>query len=217
MIHVAILDDHSLIRQGIRTILADEEDISVVAELESPEKIDQVLESISVDVLITDLSFKQEMSGFDVIQLVKSRYQSCRILVISMHSGAEQVQRAMQSGADGYLSKESSLSLIAKAVRRTFQGECFLQGNIFRSETGDTGNGSKKTLLELNIYEALSAREVEIFKLLGEGETSHRIAEILCISPSTVGTHRDRIKHKLGIDSLVQLRFLATQWILNNQ
>ncbi len=216
MITVVLLDDHPLIRQGIRSVLDEEEDISVIAELEEPRQVEQALTDNTPDVLVTDLLFNQDMSGFDVIRLVKKRFPLCRLLVVSMHSELVQIQKALRSGADGFIPKENSPTMIAKAIRWIFQGESFLPSEMLRSGAVFTDADSHNSALDVNIYEVLSSRESEIFELLGKGETSRDIAEKLHISQSTLATHRDRIKSKLGIDSLVQLRFAATQWVMKH-
>lgn len=197
-------------------MLDEEEDISVIAELDDPKQIKHAFSKDAPDVLVTDLSFNQDMSGFDVIELVKLRFPSCRILVVSMHSELVQIQKALRSGADGFIPKENSPTMIAKAIRWIFQGESFLPSEMLRSGAAFADADSHNSALDVNMYEVLSSREVEIFELLGKGETSKDIAEKLHISQSTLATHRDRIKSKLEIDSLVQLRFVATQWVIKH-
>lgn len=218
MIQVALLEDHPLTREGIRTVLSQDPQIEVVAELAAPEEVHPCLESNSIDVLISDLSFGDNKvdRGLELLRSVNEAFPACKVLVVSMHAQPETVARALRYGAAGFIPKIESAALVRAAVRRVLSGELFLPLGLYRSiqEEDTAAPGEPNSPSDNDIAAQLTAREFEVFLELGRGRTAQDISEKLFTSISTINTHRENMKRKLGFSSSVELRHFATEWVL---
>jgi two-component system invasion response regulator UvrY len=201
-ITVLLVDDHPVVRAGYRRLLENTTEICVVAEAGDGETGCNLYQKYTPDVVILDLKMPG-IDGLETIRRIKAKNPAAHILVFSMYGNAILVGRALQAGATGYLSKQSGLNQMIKAVQRINQGKRYLDqeltkgiGNIFVSNVGE-------------LTRALTKREFQLFKLLAEGNSIREIAEILSISPKTVGVHHDNIMKKLELKNTAQLIQLA--------
>lgn len=205
-IRIALVDDHKMFREGIKSVLADEKSITVVAEAGNAEDIIKDISKCKIDVLITDISLPG-MSGIELCRYAAKNCTQVKILMLSMHTDEEFVMDSVGSGASGYLSKETGHEELIFAIRKIANGEIYFSHNI--SQTIIKGyQKDKKGGLE-NPSETLSQRELEVLKLYAEGLSNPEIAEKLFISVRTVESHKTHILQKTGLKSHVDLVKLA--------
>src|SRR5262245_2808043 len=206
---ILIADDHTLVRQGIRKILEERPDWTVVAEASDGRDAVKLALEISPDVAILDVAMPQ-MNGIDAAAQIVRRMPSVQVLMLSMRADDASISRALRAGARGYLLKDSADSDLIRAVTAVGAGESFFSPAVasvmlddYVRHLADKGVGDR--------FEALSEREREIFQLVAEGQSNKKIAEILCISPTTVETHRAHILQKLDLHSTAELVLYAVR------
>lgn len=200
-IRVLLVDDHPVVRDGYRRLLESTEDIRVAAEGSDGDEAYAIYFRVRPDILILDLNLPG-MSGLECIRKVRARDPDARILVFSMHDSALMVSRALERGASGYLSKSSAASEMIDAVRSVANGERFVSRSLV-SELVGRHSGASEPL------DRLTKREFEIFLRLARGETVAEIADVLHISPKTVGVHQTNIMKKLELRNAADLTRLA--------
>lgn len=203
IIRVLVVDDHPVVRDGFRHLLESTPDIRVVAEAGEGSAACALYDECRPDVVILDLSMPG-MGGMEVLRRLKARDGEARILVFSMHDGETMIQRALEAGATGYLSKHGGMGQMVAAVRTVADGKPFIEGEravamAYRQIAGTTNDP----------LEVLSPREFQLFKLLAEGQTVSQIAGDLSLSPKTVGVHYTNIMKKLKLQNVTQLVRLA--------
>jgi DNA-binding NarL/FixJ family response regulator len=204
---ILIVDDHPIVRLGIRQMLAAERDLEVCGEAESPEAARQLINSARPDLAIVDLSLA-EGTGLDLIRSLRESLPTLPVLVLSMHDEALFAERVLRAGARGYIMKREAITGLVGAVRQV------LAGRIYVSE------GTAQAVLERLGHEAtpadnplagLTDRELEVFDLIGRGQSTGTIAEQLGVSIKTIETYRSNIKTKLNLkDAADLIRFAAT-------
>ncbi|MFZ5895096.1 MAG: response regulator transcription factor [Myxococcota bacterium] len=205
-----LVDDHPLIREGLRTLLERESDLRVCAEAGSIAEAMQALSTHAPDILLVDISLGGE-NGLDLISRVRSLPSDVPILVLSMHPEALYAERVLCLGANGYLNKQTPLGTVLTAIRQVLAGGMFVSQSVTDAILRSLASSSRgKVSLG---FERLSNRELEVFRLVGSGLSSSQIADNLHISPKTVETHRARIKEKLGIESSAELVVKAATWV----
>jgi two-component system response regulator NreC len=208
-IRLLIGDDHTLVRQGLRKILEERSDWTVVAEVgDGRQAVAQALE-LKPDVAILDVGMPL-LNGIDAAQQIVRRLPETRVLILSMHSDEAYVTRALQAGAKGYMLKDSADQDLLRAVAAVAAGQSFFSPAVAKLMLDDYVRrvaGTKTT----DRYASLSEREREIFQLVAEGRTNREVAEILSISPATVETHRAHILQKLGVHNTAELVLYAVR------
>lgn len=205
-ITVLIADDHAVVRDGLRLLLETQPDIHVIGEVADGRAAVDAALRLKPDVVIMDLAMPL-LNGADATVQILEKEESCRIVMLSMHSTVEHVFRALQAGVLGYLRKESAGSEVVDAVRMVHSGRRYLSQKITESVVDDyVRKRSDESPLE-----SLSQREREILQLLVEGRSGIEIARQLNISPKTVDTYRSRMMQKLGIGDLPSLVKFALQ------
>lgn len=208
---IVLAEDHRILREGLRAILREETDLELVGEAaDGREAISQV-RALQPDLLILDLSMPR-MDGLSALLEVKRVSPGTRVLIMTVHRTEEYVFQAIESGADGYLLKDSSASELLLAVRSVLSGERYLCAAVatqvvsaFLGKKG-TRRAEEKPRSALD---ALSTREREVLKLVAEGYRSREIGDFLCISEKTVEKHRANLMRKLGINSATALTAFA--------
>lgn len=194
-IRLVIADDHEVVRQGLRRIVEEQEDLTVVGEASDGFLVLETVEATSPDLLLLDVT----MPGPGVenlIQDVKGRHPRVGLLVLSIHPEEQIGLSVLRAGADGYLNKGRSADELVSAVRRIHAGEVYLSSTMARMLTSHLREPSEHAGLA-----ELTDREVQVLSLLGGGLTVQDIARKLDLSPKTVASHRSRIREKLGITS----------------
>jgi DNA-binding NarL/FixJ family response regulator len=210
---VLIVDDHPVVREGLAMHLATQPDLEVCGEAEDLPGALAQLASARPDVAIIDLSLRNS-SGIELIRRIKDRDPAVRILVWSMYPENLYAERALRAGAQGYLNKGQATHRVLDAIRTVLQGRVYVSGplaeQLLQGVVGRKPEGR-------SALDSLSDRELEAFRLLGEGLTTESIAETMRVSPKTVETFRARIKEKLGISHHGELIQRATQWVVESK
>ena len=211
-VNILIVDDHPMVREGMALRISAERDLKVCGETATQDEALALVEQVSPHLMIVDISLKRG-HGIELIKQVKSRYPSVKMLVVSGYQESLYAERALRAGALGYLNKQESNDKLIEAIRTVLNGERYLSAELTRRLVGQAlGNCDEtKTLIE-----QLTDRELEILRMIGQGQTSGAIANNLLLSPHTIDTHRENIKRKLGARNAAELSRQAVQWVLEN-
>lgn len=201
-IKILLVDDHAIVREGYRALLAKQPGLQVVVEAADGTQAYQRFKECSPDVVITDLSLPG-ISGLELISRIKQRDANAKILVFSMHQNPGFAMQASRAGALGYVTKSSPPEVLLRAIREVYCGRHTLSADIAQTLALEK-LGSERMALE-----TLTVREFEILRLLVEARTTEDIAQTLSISPKTVGNCHYLIKRKLGVTSDIELTRLA--------
>lgn len=209
-VRVLVVDDHPLVRRGLRDVLEPVEGIAVTGEAGTYESALERLEREEYDLAIVDLGLDGQ-SGLELIKQIHARWPETLVLVCSLHDEVLFAERSLRAGARGYLSKEEAVDRVVEAVERVIEGRIYLSPEmtdrmLALSAGRDVGRDEP--------LERLSDRELEVFRLVGQALSSSEIGERLKVSPKTVDSHRENIKRKLGLKSHGELLRRAVQWLL---
>jgi DNA-binding NarL/FixJ family response regulator len=208
-IKVFLADDHAVVREGLSLLLDTQAGITVVGEAADGRKAVRQVERLCPDVVVMDIAMPG-MNGIEATAQIRNICPSTQVVILSMHSSAEHILRALRAGALGYLLKESAGKELIQAVQTVYGGRRYLSRQIAESAIDDYISGSPATQ-DKNLLESLSSREREVLQLVAEGKSSTEIAEVLYLSPKTIETYRSRLMHKLGISDLPGLVKFAIQ------
>jgi DNA-binding NarL/FixJ family response regulator len=206
---VLVVDDHPLLRQGVVELLNRQSDLTVCAEADSVHSADMAVERHKPDLVLLDL----RLGSGDSLELIKSlrgRYENLRVLVISQHDETIFAERCLRAGADGYITKQEASEEVLTAIRTVLAGEPYMSRKVavlvFRQSLERPSKES------VNIA-SLSDRELHVFQLLGSGMSTREIAADSKLSVKTIESHRENIKHKLGLRDSVELVERAKTWV----
>ena len=210
-VKVAMIDDHPIVRQGLRNLLETEPSFQVIAEADDGITGLELVQRVRPDVLIVDLMMPG-LNGLDLIKQVLKHLPRLRIVVLSMQSADLYVVEALNCGAAGYVLKETGPSEIIHAIKTVVAGERYLSPKLAQRVL-DTSTGKKKIA---DPYDSLTPREREILHLIVEGNTSAQIAGRLVLSPRTVELHRSRLMKKLDLHNQTDIfRYALERGILS--
>ena len=201
-INVMLVDDHAVVRMGFRLLLEGSSDIKVVGEAESGEEACRKYPELKPDVVVMDISMPG-IGGIEAIDRILAREPAARILVLSAHEDAMHARRVLKAGAAGYLTKRSAAEALMQAIRQVQQGKTFLEPEIAQQLAMQQLNG------ERNPVDMLSEKEFKVFLALAKGQSVAEIAEIMSLSPRTIGTHLYNIKQKLEASNSAELAIIA--------
>jgi DNA-binding NarL/FixJ family response regulator len=205
MIKVMLVDDHTIVRDGIKALLTDQDDISIIGEASNGRDLLSLLKVHKPDILLLDISLP-DYSGIELCEIVRRDYPGIQVLFLSMYTTEEYIFNAIKAGAQGYLPKNISQTELLLAIRTISQGSEYFSESIsniiLKSYIKKAKNKEPESL---NPEESLSKRELEILKLFAEGFPNPQIAEKLFISTRTVESHKNHIMQKLGLKSTVDL------------
>ena len=202
-ITVFLADDHTIVRQGLAKLLEAEPDIRVVGEAENGREAVRKVEELKPQVVIMDISMPL-LNGIDATRQIRKSRPETRVIILSMHAHDRYITELFRLGASGYLLKDSTGTDIVKAIHAAADGDKYLSPSISRRVIDDYVTLKDKTSTE-ELYGSLSNREREVFQMIAEGRSTREISDTLCISPSTVKTHRAKIMEKLKMENLSQL------------
>jgi two-component system invasion response regulator UvrY len=203
-INVMLVDDHAVVRFGFRMLLDATEDIRVVAEAESAEIAYQLIPTAKPDVIVMDISLGGTM-GVEATRRIVARDKMARVLGLSSHEDPSYVRYMLKAGALGYLSKRSAPDELMHAIRQVAEGRMYIDSQLSQRMALEEFNGEKSPI------EVLSEREFGVFIQLAKGSSVNQIAEMLNISPRTVGTHLYNVKQKLGAANQAELALIAVR------
>jgi len=200
---VLLVDDHAIVREGVRMILSKEADIDVVGEAADGAQALDIVSKFRPQVVIMDISMPG-MGGIEATQLIRTQYPEIQVLALTMHEDESYVFQLLRAGAAGYVLKRAAAQDLVQAVRAAAKGEAFLYPSVARKVVEDYLR-RVETGEERERYDGLTAREKEILTLIAEGLSNQHIAEKLYISIKTVQTHRAHILEKLGLHDRTEL------------
>jgi len=198
-IRVLLIDDHALMRDGIRALLDLQDDIEIVGEASEGKEAIKKARELVPDVVIMDISMP-EMDGLEATRQIKKKNPSVKVLVLTQHDNREYILSTIRSGSDGYLPKRALGSELVVAIRAVHQGHSFLYPTAAGALIEDY-----RRQVEKEPYDRLTEREREVFRLIADGQTSREIADTLFIALKTVHNHRAKIMIKLDIHNRSEL------------
>jgi DNA-binding NarL/FixJ family response regulator len=203
MIRIAIVDDHAVVRAGLRQYLSEHVDLRVVAECASAREAMEVVRKEIADVILLDISMPDQ-SGVDALAAIKARAPELPVLILSGFPEAHYATTLLRLGAAGYLNKECDPEEIVRAIRTVFRGRKYITAGVAeRLAEGLSGGGDKA------LHETLSERELQVFLRLAKGETIGHIADSMSLSVKTVSTYRSRVMEKMQLASNSDLTYYA--------
>lgn len=208
---ILIVDDHPLVRSGIRAMLDLDGDLEVVAEAED---LGSALDGIGAhepDLALVDISLKGGSSGLELIKSIRQKYPDLKTLAVSMHDEETYALRALKAGAQGYVMKHEGTEKIREAIRCVLGGRTYLSQSMTQTAVDQLGAGGVPR--DDSPSSVLSDRELELFELTGQGKEIAEIARIMNISPRTVEVHRSHIKKKLGLKTSTEIFQCAYEWL----
>ena len=201
-INVMLVDDHAVVRMGFRMLLETAADIKVIAEAENGEQAVKLYMEHQPDVVVMDITMPG-IGGLEAIERIMAKDSAARILVLSAHEDSVHPKRVLNAGAMGYLTKRSAAEELIKAIRMVAGRKMYLEANIAQQMAIQQLSGQQ------NPVDVLSDREFEVFMALAKGKTTNDIADTLCLSPRTVGTHLYNIKQKLNASNSAEIALIA--------
>jgi two-component system, NarL family, invasion response regulator UvrY len=201
-INILLVDDHSVVRMGFKMLIENESDMTVICEAESGELGISAFKEHKPNVVIMDITMPG-MGGLDAIERIIAFDKKAKILVLSAHEDSVHPKRALSAGALGYLTKRSAAEELIKAIRAVNSRTKYLEPMIAQQMAITQLSG------ENNPVEILSDREFEVFMDLAKGKSTNEIADTLCLSPRTVGTHLYNIKQKLNANNSAEIALIA--------
>lgn len=201
-INVLLVDDHAVVRMGFKMLLESASDIKVIAEAENGEQGVKGYMEHKPDVVLMDITMPG-IGGLEAIERIMAKDNHAKILVLSAHEDSVHPKRVLNAGAMGYLTKRSAAEELIKAIRTVASGKKYLEASVAQQMAIQQISG------ETNPVDVLSEREFEVFMSLAKGRTTNEIADTLCLSPRTVGTHLYNIKQKLNANNSAEIALIA--------
>jgi DNA-binding NarL/FixJ family response regulator len=205
---VFLVDDHPLVREGLANLINHQDDLTVCGAAEDSGEATTAIEKTKPDVALIDISLKNE-SGLELVKNLESKFPNVALIVLSMHDEALYAERALRAGARGYVMKRETTKSMLTAIRRVLDGDTYVSDRVVNLMARRMS--SRKAAAKSPV-ERLSDRELEIFRLLGQGRTTSQIAEDLRLSLKTVQAYCARAKEKFGVTSLTELLRAAIRW-----
>ena len=202
-IKVLLVDDHAVVRAGFKLLLATSLDIEVVAEADRGEQAIQLFQQYQPDIIVLDLSMPG-IGGLETIKRIVRRDENINILVFSVHDEQVYVNRALNAGAKGYITKNSAPEILPEAIKAIQSGKEYVEQGLLES----TPNQSLDCDYQ-KIIHTFSTREFDVFRLLARGLNAHQIASELCLGYKTVANYATQIKKKLRVSSIAELAHIA--------
>ncbi|MEY2865312.1 MAG: response regulator [Candidatus Methylopumilus sp.] len=201
-IKILLVDDHAVVRMGFKMLIEAEADIKVIGEAESGEVAVKLFQELKPDIIVMDITMPG-IGGLEAIDRILAKDKNTKILVLSAHEDSVHPKRVLNAGAMGYLTKRSAAEELIKAIKSIHQGKRYLEPSIAQQMAITQLSG------ETNPVEILSDREFEVFMALAKGKSTNEIADTLCLSPRTVGTHLYNIKQKLNANNSAEIALIA--------
>ncbi|MEE8335683.1 MAG: response regulator transcription factor [Candidatus Neomarinimicrobiota bacterium] len=207
MIKIFIVDDHAIIREGLKRIISKTKDIQIVGEATNSQEIfEQVLKSDwDVNIVLLDITLPGR-SGLDVLKQLKSLKPELKFLMLSIHPEDQYALRALRSGASGYMTKNSAPELLTEAIRKIYMGGIYVSPSLAEKLASFVSKDSEGPL-----HESLSDREYQVMCMLASGKTVSEVARELVLSVKTISTNRHRLLIKMGMETNAQLTYYAMQ------
>ena len=211
---IFIVDDHPLVRDGLALMLGTERDLAICGAAASAQETLKQLAKAHPDLMIMDLTL-QDGLAFDLIKTIKERYPKIRLLVVSAFEERLYAERALRCGAQGYVNKRECEATLLQAIRTVLSGQRHVSEEVLQRLVNKALDGVQPD--NDDVASLLTERELEIFQLIGQGVTTGDIAQQLHLSPHTVDSHREKMRHKLGVKNGHELRQQAMRWVIDHE
>jgi DNA-binding NarL/FixJ family response regulator len=209
---VLLVDDHPIVRQGLALLIDREPDLSVCGEADGAHTAFHAITTLRPDIVVLDISLSGP-DGLDVLKDIRMKTASLPVLILSMHDESIYAERAMRAGANGYIMKQEATEKVLVAIRRILQGEVYLSDRLtstmLQQYVRGTAPAKKSPLVNL------TDRELEVFRLIGEGHGTRQIADELHLSVKTIESYQAHIKEKLALRNARELVQHAIEWTMN--
>jgi two-component system invasion response regulator UvrY len=205
MIHILIVDDHAVVRDGVKRLSDEQLGAAVFGEASTAQEALQLVREAHWDVVVLDISLG-ERNGLEVLKELKQLRPRLPVLILSMHAEEQYARRAFRAGAAGYITKDSSRAELATALNKVLHGGKYVSPMLAEKLVVDMARGTDQPL-----HEALSDREFEVMCLIASGKTVSQIAELLSLSDKTISTYRARILEKMHMKTNAELTHYAIQ------
>jgi len=212
---VLIVDDHPAVREALAMRIGRQSDLEVCGEAADLSEALRLVACTQPDVAVVDISLKTGC-GIDLIKRIKARNDTVRMLVWSTHSESLYAERALRAGALGYINKDQATDKIVEGIQRVLEGKVYLSDAMVETMLHRAVGGSRAEITRSPL-DVLANRELEVFRLIGQGVKTAEIAERLHLSVKTIETYRDRIREKLDLVDGTELAHYATKWMLENR
>lgn len=202
-IKLIVVDDHKIVRDGLKAMLLGNREIEILAEATSANTLLDVLKIHTPDIIVMDIKLSGSMSGIDIAKMIHLNTPKQKILMLTANIDENYIIASLKVGAKGFLSKDSSKDEFIKAILQINNGDVYFGENISQAVIQSYVRQIQSHITDAD--KPLSDREIEIVKLLSEGLTTKQIGEELCISPRTVESHKNNILEKLGLQNTIEL------------
>ncbi|MCH7859076.1 MAG: response regulator transcription factor [Candidatus Marinimicrobia bacterium] len=210
---ILIVDDHPVVREGLAKVINNETDLFISGEAWDMPSIDTALKKERPDLIILDVSLSNS-SGLDLIKVLNARENAPPILVLSMHDEALYAERFIRLGAKGYITKDEPTLTLLGAIRKVLRGQYYVSNAVISRVFSRMSK--RENDVSIPEIEKLSDRELQVLEMMGQGVSTHQIADYLCLSMKTIQTYQKRTKEKLALKSLNDLIRYAGLWVNNN-
>lgn len=208
---VFIVDDHAMFREGLRQLIDREADLTVCGDVADATEAMREIREKKPDLVIADISLSGT-TGIDLIKNLKAEFEDLPVLVVSMHEESLYAERALRAGAMGYVMKQEPAKTVKLAIRKVLAGDIHLSDKMSAAMLAKFMRGGRADQ-PVSPIETLSDRELEVFRMLGEGKATRQIAEELDLTIATINSFRNRIKEKLNLKNSSELILHAVQWV----
>jgi len=198
MIRIIIVDDHPVVRWGLKQILNGEPDVKVVGEAENAQQAFEIIRTIDCDAVVLDISLPGT-NGVEILKQLKHEYKELPVLILSVHPEEQYAVRVMRAGASGYLTKESAPDELVRAIRKIISGGKYISSSLAERLITDIDASGKPR------HEKLSDREFGIMRMIAQGKPIKTIGEELCLSEKTVSTYRTRLLEKMNMHTNAEI------------
>ena len=208
---VLLVDDHPIVRQGLALLIDREADLSVCGEAEGSHSAFLAISTLRPDIVVLDISLSGP-DGLDILKEIRTKTTNLPVLILTMHDESIYAERAVRAGANGYIMKQEATEKVLVAIRRILQGEVYLSDRLTNSMLRQYARG---TTPQSSPLVNLSDRELEVFRLIGEGHGTRQIADDLHVSVKTIESYQAHIKEKLALRNSRELVQHAIEWTVN--
>jgi DNA-binding NarL/FixJ family response regulator len=209
---VLLVDDHPIVRQGLALLIEREPDLCVCGEAENAHSAFHAIATLLPDLVVLDISLSGP-DGLDVLKEIRMKTTNLPVLILSMHDESIYAERAMRAGANGYIMKQEATEKVLVAIRRILQGEVYLSDRLTNTMLQQYVRGALPAKSSPLVN--LTDRELEVFRLIGEGHGTRQIADELHLSVKTIESYQAHIKEKLGLRNARELVQHAIEWTVN--
>jgi len=209
---VLLIDDHPIVRQGLALLIDREADLSVCGEAEGARSAFHAIATLRPDIVLLDISLNGP-DGLDVLKEIRMKTGSLPVLILSMHDESIYAERAMRAGANGYIMKQEATEKVLVAIRRILQGGVYLSDRLTNTMLQQFVHGTWAP--KTSPLVTLTDRELEVFRLIGEGHGTRQIADELHLSVKTIESYQAHIKEKLSLRNARELVQHAIEWTVN--